>query len=294
MHRSFTVQLIVFAWLAGAVWAADLKSTTYLGSYPWRHDASWFGGFSALHIAEGGTHMTVLSDRATLVTARIERDGDEISEVQISENWPLLSSKGHKLRGRAGDSEGIAFAPDGGFYISFEGVHRVAYYSKPEAKARILSRPSSFRKLDRNGSFEALAIDSQGRLYTATEKSRSSSGDILIYRWNGQAWSTPFVLSPRERFLPVAADFGPDGRFYLLERRVSLIGFDTRLRRWRIDDDVPSAEEILIDTGTGTHDNLEGLSIWRDDQQRLRATMISDDNFLALQRTELVEYLLPD
>ena len=55
-----------------------------------------------------------------------------------------------------------------------------------------------------------------------------------------------------------------------------------------------SDEEIVFETGTGTHDNLEGLSVWRDDQGRLRATMISDDNFLALQRTELVEYLLPD
>ncbi len=274
--------------------AVDVKSATFLGSYPWRHNANWFGGFSALQITEDGRHMTVLSDRATLATARIVREGDAITDIQILEKWPILSSKGHKLRGRAGDSEGIAFAPDGSLYISFEGIHRVAHYQTPHSKARVLARPGVFRNLDRNGSFEALAIDEQGRLYTLTEKSRSAEGNILVYRWDGSAWSTPFTLQPRDGFLPVSADFGPDGRLYLLERRVSFIGFDTRLRRWEIKDDVPGSEEILIDTGTGTHDNLEGLSIWLDGQGRLRATMISDDNFLALQRTELVEYLLPD
>ena len=133
-----------------------------------------------------------------------------------------------------------------------------------------------------------------GRLYTLTEKSRTLEGDIPVYRWDGQAWSTPFVLPARGGFLPVSADFGPDGRLYVLERSVSLTGFRTRLRRWDTTNDVPSAEETLLETATGTHDNLEGLSIWRDAQGEMRATMVSDDNFLALQRTELVEYLLPD
>ena len=80
----------------------------------------------------------------------------------------------------------------------------------------------------------------------------------------------------------------------MLERSVSLIGFRSRLRRWQITEDSPHAEEVLFETAIDTHDNLEGLSIWRDNQNRLQATMIPDDNFLTLQRTELVEYLLPD
>ena len=65
-------------------------------------------------------------------------------------------------------------------------------------------------------------------------------------------------------------------------------------RRWTITADGPMNEESLLETATGTHDNLEGVAIWRDNQGRLRATMVSDDNFFALQRTELVEYALPD
>ena len=294
MRRRFAVQLIASLFLAGSAWAVEVKSAEYLGSFAWRASHDWFGGFSAIHVSGDGRQAWVLSDRAMLVSARLDRDGDRIAGVRIVDHEPLKSSRGRALRGGVGDSEGLALAPDGSFYISFEGVHRVAHYATPKARGRVLPRPAEFDELERNGSFEGLAIDAQGRLYTLPEKSRTANGDIPVYRWDGRAWSAPFVLPQRGRFLPVAADFGPDGRFYVLERAVALIGFRSRLRRWQIDGDTPTAEETLFQTGTGTHDNLEGLSVWRDGQGRLRATMISDDNFLALQRTELVEYLLPD
>ena len=37
---------------------------------------------------------------------------------------------------------------------------------------------------------------------------------------------------------------------------------------------------------------MEGISVWRDAAGRTRVTLISDDNFFALQRTVIVEYLL--
>ncbi|MDA7965179.1 esterase-like activity of phytase family protein [Ruegeria sp.] len=294
MRRRLAVQLITALLLAGPVGAVEVKTASPLGSFVWEHPADWFGGFSAIHVDDDGQQIMVLSDRAMLATARIGREGDRITGVAFQDHWPVLSSTGRRLSGRAGDSEGLALAPDEGIYIAFEGVHRVSLYSKPGSNARVLPRPKVFDGLSRNGSFEGLAIDAQGHLYTLTEKSRTAQGDIPVYRWDGQVWSTPFVLPQRGKFQPVAADFGPDGRFYVLERRVAFIGFHSRLRRWQIEGDTAKAEEILFETGTGTHDNLEGLSVWRDDQGRLRATMISDDNFLALQQTELVEYLLPD
>lgn len=294
MYRCFASQLILALLLTGQVWAVELKRASLLDTYVWRNTSDWFGGFSAIHIAEGGERLIAISDRSRLITARVNRDGDKIIGIEILGQWPILSSNGRVLKGRAGDSEGIAVASDESIYISFEGVHRIAHYAAHNTNTRVLPRPREFLNLDRNGSFEALAIDNRGRLYTLTEKSRTLRGDIPIYRWDGSRWSTPFVLPARGKFLPVAAEFGPDGRFYVLERAVAFIGFRTRLRRWEIVNDAPQSEEVLLETGTGLHDNLEGLSIWRDGQMRLRATMISDDNFLALQRTEVVEYLLPD
>lgn len=280
--------------LSGPGLAVDRGEAQHLGSFTWRGSQPWFGGFSAIEMAPDGMGMTVLSDRATILTARLRRDGDQITGVEIDAVHKVRSSKNKVLKGRVGDSEGLAIGPDGVIYISFEGVARVARYTRPDGPAEVLPRPGAFRHMARNGAFEGLAMDARGRLYTLPESGRTADGSIPVYRWDGRAWSTAFHLEQRGDFLPVAADFGPDGRLYVLERDTGAIGFRSRLRRWNVTANGVAGEETLFQSRISSHDNLEGLSVWRDGQGRLRATMVSDDNFLVLQRTELVEYLLPD
>ena len=91
------------------------------------------------------------------------------------------------------------------------------------------------------------------------------------------------------------ADFGPDGKFYLLERDFGwLTGFATRIRRFTLGPNGFSDEVTLIETPFGELDNMEGISVWRDDAGRTRITLISDDNFFPLQRTMFVEYVLAE
>lgn len=271
-----------------------------IGSFEWhstgkKRKPRWFGGFSAIEISADGNSMLVLTDRSHLLTTRIRRDGDRI--VGIDPSGPVVflrTSRGKPMTKYVIDSEGLAITPDGDLFISFEGVSRVARYSAPTAPAQVLPRPRAFRRFPLNKGPEALAADSRGHLYTLPERSLNKDGEIPVWRWNGKTWSQPFALPVQGKFLPVGADFGPDGRFYVLERDFSILGFRSRLRRWTLRNGQPENEETLFRTGFGTHDNLEGVSIWRDGQNRLRATLVSDDNFLALQKTELVEYLLPD
>lgn len=302
MRRRSAIKLILAvaaaAGLAAAGYAASRplaadSTAQYLGSYTWTLKKPWFGGFSALKITDGGRAMVVLSDRATLVTTGIQRKGGRISGITARTAHRLRASTGKTLRGFAGDSEGLAIAPDGSRYISFEGAARVARYRRPDSRAKVLPRPKGFRKLPPNKSLETLAINARGHLYTLPERAYDKHGQIPVWRWNGRRWSRPFSLPPRGGFLPVDADFGPDGRFYLLERDLTLLGFRSRLRRWDITDSGLENETVLLQTGPGTHDNLEGLSVWTDASGRMRATMVSDDNFLPVQRTELVEYALP-
>ena len=92
----------------------------------------------------------------------------------------------------------------------------------------------------------------------------------------------------------MGADFGPDGWFYLLERDFrGILGFAARVRRMKLTENGPTDEEILLTTRPLQYDNLEGISVWQDGRG-IRLTMISDDNFLFVQRTELVEYRLRD
>lgn len=293
-----TLSLILAATLTVAAHGASrLQATntaTYLGSYTWRLGEDWFGGLSALSLSADGGSMTILSDSATLATAKIRRDKGQISAIEIQSVHQLRASTGRVLKGRTGDSEGLAIAPDGTIYVSFEGISRVARHRKATSRAEVLPRPKEFRTLPPNKALEALASDARGHLYTLPEHALNNDGRIPVWHWDGQIWSTPFTLPSRGGFYPVSADIGPDGRFYLLERDFGLFGFRSRLRRWDFTNDGASNEQTLLQTSAGSHDNLEGLSIWRDLTGRLRATMISDDNFLPLQRTELVEYALPD
>ncbi|TDK51069.1 esterase-like activity of phytase family protein [Antarcticimicrobium luteum] len=267
----------------------------FLSAHDWERDEAWFGGFSGLHVFAGGARALVLNDSARLVDLRLTRDGaGQIAGIDPQMRWRLRSSEGKNLSGRIADAEGLAIGPGGALYVSFEGVHRVARYDRPDAPARVLNAPQVFRGLPENGSLEGLAIDARGRLYTLPESGRDAAGRIPVYRRDAEGWAVAFTLPARGRFLPVGADIGPDGRLYVLERAVSLFGFRSRLRRWSLTDTAATDEETLLTTAAGTHDNLEGLSVWRDADGALRVTMISDDNFLALQRTELVEYRLPD
>jgi hypothetical protein len=50
---------------------------------------------------------------------------------------------------------------------------------------------------------------------------------------------------------------------------------------------------MIFTSAVGQHDNLEGLSVWRDAKGTIRLTMIADDNFYFFQTTEIVEYGIP-
>ena len=76
----------------------------------------------------------------------------------------------------------------------------------------------------------------------------------------------------------------------MLERDFLGIGFRSRVRRFDL---TGGNEQVLLETRLRAHDNLEGISVWQD-EQGLRMTLISDDNFRAFQRTEIVEYRLTD
>lgn len=271
--------------------AGQMDGVTYLGSYRWQMDNPDFGGFSAIELDDAGVRFIALTDKGHVVEGRLVRDAAaRLVAVEAGRVVALRDIEGGPLRKRASDSEGLAMTPQGGFYVSFEGQHRVRHYTAVDQPAlRVVGHPD-FADMQMNSSLEALAIDTRGHLFTLPERSGALDRPFPVYRFDGQGWDIPFSLSRSAGFLPVGADFGPDGWLYLLERALTGPGFRSRVRRFDIAGDRVNAEEVLFQTRTGQHDNLEGISVWQDGTGRIRLTMIADDNFKFFQRTELVEY----
>lgn len=274
--------------------ASALAGATQVGSVKWSESDPRFGGLSGLVVDDTGTRLYAVTDKGTLVEGMLTRGPDgNIERVDTVGIRPLLRFTGAVVEGFVSDAEGLHLLPDGNLLISFEGYHRVDRHSVDGAVNGRIPIPDFFETLQNNSSLEALAVDDAGRIYVVPERSGKLDRPFPVYRFDGTAWSTPFALRRDGDFLVVGMDFGPDGHLYLLERVLRGLFFATRVRRFEIEDGARVvSEETLVETMAGTHDNLEGISVWRDGAGKIRITMISDDNFRIFQRTEIVEYRL--
>ena len=292
-YLGLTVVCLLAIGLQGS--AAAVYPAGFLSAFRWTGDDPLLGGVSAIDVSDDGSRFVAVSDRGSITQGRFLRDAEGVITGIEAEPFQHLKGKGDApLRAGRSDSEGVAWAPDGTIYVSFEGVARVLAYDGVGSSARNLPTPEAFRKMQTNSSLEALAIDPRGRLYTLPERSGRQDQPFPVYAFDGRRWTQPFTLPRDGNFLPVGADFGPDGRFYLLERDFQgLAGFVSRVRAFRFGPDGADAGEVILQTSLGTHDNLEGLSVWQDEAGNIRLTMVSDDNFKFFLRQQVVEYVLP-
>ncbi len=293
---SLVLTFCAAAWAASAAWKDSQQKedrARFLGSFRWTMPESWFGGLSGLEVSANGMGFVAITDRSHLVTGRFWREEGRITGIEPLRNERLRDVGGARMPEPREDSEGLAFGAGETYYVSFESPHFVLEYSP--AGVRELVNPVAFRSFRYNSSFEALALDAAGSLLVISESPARDPQVDRIWQWSGTGGWRGFGAYPeQEDFLPVGADFGPDGRLYVLERKFLSIGFRSRLRRFSLGPQGLTGGEVLMTSALAQHDNLEGLSVWRGEDGQLRATMISDDNFFWVQRTEVVEYALPD
>jgi hypothetical protein len=294
MRKRFAIAIAALTAL-GLTVAGRAQTTSkmqLLSQYVWKEDIKGFGGLSGLELADNGRDFLALTDRMTLIEGQLQRSGGKISGVNVLRHARLKTPEGVKLKGWQKDSEGLARLPDGTLYISLERINQVWRYGRAFGAARRVPSHQDFRGLAGNAGLETLAVDQKGRIYAVPEVVPKSRTNLPLYRMSAKGWDVFAEIEARDGFDPVGADFGPDGLFYMLERKFSGIGFRSRLRRFDLAEFDPAGEGLLT-TGLGTHDNLEGVSGWRDTDGVLRVTMMADDNFKFFQRSEIVEYALP-
>lgn len=250
------------------------------------------GGFSGLLVAPDGRSFSAISDRGMRVDGMLHRRGGRLHRVSVARTRALEDSRGRVLRPPKSDAEGVAWHRSGDLLVAFEGQPVLLRYPASGAAPTGLAPLAAAGALPRNRGIEALATAPSGALWAFSESGGLIDG-FPTWILDATGWQEGPPIPRQGLFLPVGADFGPDGDLYVLERAFLGIGFASRVRRFAVGVDTLGAGETVVASSLRQHDNLEGLSVWRDANGQLIATMVSDDNFSPYQRTEFVEYALP-
>jgi hypothetical protein len=296
--RNRSAELILITAVCCLGQAAEAQEARLLSQFVWQGSAESHGGYSGIELSDDGQAFTIINDKGIIVQGRFERAASqagtgEITGISETFRKRLQSDTGAPLVPEGRDTEGLAIARDGRVFVSVEGVHLVLAFASAGANAVVLPQPDQFLSFGSNSSLEALAIDDQGTLFTLPERSGRLRRPFPVFTYRDGAWSQPFAVPRRGAFLVVGADFGPDGRLYILEREVrSPFGLASRVRSFDVSADHAGDERLHLETAPGVHQNLEGISVWRDGDGALRLTMIADNNFIRFVRTFIVEYAL--
>ncbi|MEM7520210.1 MAG: esterase-like activity of phytase family protein [Pseudomonadota bacterium] len=264
-----------------------------VSNFEWNRTEEWFGGLSGIEVTSDGRRAVFVTDRASLIFAALDRMDGAITGVSVMSRMPVRRPNGTSFVLRGRDTEGIAIASDDRTYISFEHRHRVAVLDRATGHTKDLPTHPDFNHLSLNSGLEALAVAPDGSLYALPERPAEADGTTPLYRFANGTWRIAYRLPRTDAYQHVGADFGPDGRLYLLERGVTPVGFTTRVRRLSLGPG-GARSETLLTTIPSTYGNLEGLSVWRDKDGQIRLTMVSDNNFYALQRSQIVEFSLSE
>lgn len=268
-----------------------------------RADLPDFAGFSSLEVSRDGARMIALSDRGLWLEAGLAFAEGRLSGLRAP-RLARLTEGGARPAPVALDSEGLAIAdPDlaGPRFVSFERLARIARFEGADGVSTLAAH-GDWAALPGNSGLEALAPPPGGGLLALQEGPEGDpAGPPLGFGAVG-AWRVAPDGKVARGALPrlgpysvTGADFGPDGRLYVLARSFDIPGgFSFALWRYDWTEQGAVNGEILLELPAGMGaDNAEGIAAWRDGQGRTRLLVITDDNFSLLQRTLLFDFALP-
>jgi len=277
----------------------------FRGGLVLRSSYEHFGGISAIRVAPDGAHFIALTDKGWWFRGRIVYEGTRPSGIADAEMAPILGADGRPLAARGWyDTESIA--EDGGtLYVGIERVHQIVRFDYGKegllARGRPIALPPGLRSLPPNRGIEALVfvpkgLPLAGTLIAISERGLDKAGNTNGFLIGGASPGN-FAVRRSSNFDITDAALLPGGDVLLLERRFSWSsGLAVRMRRVALGEIKPGAVvdgPILFDVDLGYEiDNMEGLSVHRSAGGETILTLISDDNFSAVQRTLLLQFTL--
>lgn len=284
-------------------------------AYILESEAPEFGGISGICVYPEKKTLLAVSDRGYFI--RMSADFDltgKITNMDLAGITPLTPyDSADAVDPRLFDSEALACI-DNKVYVGFEQISRIWTYNLDDLSARPVPvmLPDPVGSLSGNTSIESIAMPPDYR---------DRPGLIVVPEYSGKdnphrLWWIPVGpdQSIKRKFTQLATDkdymatdavFGPDGKLYVLERKVQLPqGFSIRLRVYEwpassmdISDQHIIAGTTLVEfTSNQGIDNMEALSVLQSptDKNELNIIMMSDDNYLWLQDTLLLQLITPE
>ena len=273
--------------------------------------SSYFGGYSALALDPSGTTLLAISDAGTWLRANLDYDGRKLKGLSDVTLGPLLGNNGKPLLDDTErDSEGMVLIDGdpkkGTAYVSFERHHRILRYpfdgenfGPPNFSVPL---PAGTRRMSRNSGLEALTIlragPLKGTLVAFAENLTDKNGNLQGWLIGGP---TPggIALKRLGGFDITDAAALPDGGLVVLERRFRYSeGIKMRIRRVAASElkrgAVIEGEVLLEATDSLNIDNMEAIAVHRRASGETVITLMSDDNFSALERTLIMQFALPE
>ena len=265
-----------------------------------------FGGLSAIHVAQDGRRFIAATDRGNWLRGEIRYDGERPVGIADAELAPMLGPDGKPLaRRRWYDTESMA-ADGGTLYVGIERVNRIVRfdYGKHGLKARAetVTLPPAIAKLPNNKGIEGLVYVPRkqplgGTLIAFAERALDAAGNHTAFLIGGPRPGS-FTLRRYRDFDVSDAAMLPSGDLLVLERRFTWVeGVGIRIRRIPMAQIKPGAlvDGTMIFSADMGHqiDNMEGLAVHQSGGATV-LTLVSDDNFSAIQRTLLLQFRLID
>lgn len=275
----------------------------YRGGLALHGTGAGLGGLSAIAMDSDGAGFLAISDIGYWVRGRLEFDTTGFL-VDIS---PLYAGALHDANALPvlpplSDAEAMAVTDETTVIIGFERDHRLWSYQR-NADGGLSGLPTSvpappgLGDAPQNGGIEALTRLRDGRWVAVAEELGTEQGQ-LGWVGTGQpdaiAW-LPFRYRAADGFAVSDIAALPDGDLVFLERSFSILsGFRARLVHVRANTldggaIVEGAPLAAFDPPLST-DNFEAVGVIPGPHDALTFVILSDDNFLPLQRNLVLAF----
>lgn len=259
-----------------------------------------FGGISALRVQDDGEYFLALSDRAYWLRGRIIYSGNRPTGLADTVIAPIVGPDGKHEK--TWDTESIAIAGRR-LYVGVEGLDRIPYFFHSATSLPVYQNsipfPPGLKDLPVNGGLEALEFvpndDAPGGILLAiSENGLDKDGNLMAYCIYESVQKT-FAVKRSGKYNISDAALLAGKHLLILERKYDAEnGVSVRIRKISLDS---IRKDALVDGPVVVEadmqyqvDNMEAISVHRDSSGEIILTLISDDNFSAIQRTLLLQF----